>query len=56
MPAAMFQSGWSIAPNSGRCDAICWYVDGMSCITPRAPTQLVALGFSSLSANPCALK
>src|SRR4029079_5533471 len=32
------------------------YVDGMSCITPRAPTQLFAEESRPLSAMPCALK
>jgi hypothetical protein len=34
---------------------ICPYVDGMSCMIPRAPTRLRALGVRSLSAIPCAL-
>ena len=37
-------------------DWMALYVDGISCISPRAPTQLTALGFISLSAIACALK
>ncbi len=33
-----------------------WNVEGISCMSPRAPTQLLALGSSPLSAMPCALK
>ena len=55
IPAAMFHCGSSIAVISGRCEAIARYVDGMSCMMPRAPTQLFAVGVSPLSAIPCAL-
>jgi hypothetical protein len=55
MPAAMFHSGSSIDPNPEARDWMSLYVDGMSCMSPRAPTQLFALGFSSLSAIACAL-
>src|SRR5215467_10716641 len=51
----MFHCGWSIGPKSGFCDTISWYVAGISCISPRAPTQLREVGSSRLSANPCAL-
>ena len=55
IPAAMFHSGSSMDPNVDDRDVISLYVDGMSCMRPRAPTQLRALGFISLSAIACAL-
>ena len=51
----MFHSGSSIAPKRGTADLIWAYVDGMSCMIPRAPTRLRAVGVRSLSAIPCAL-
>jgi hypothetical protein len=51
----MFHSGSSIDPNPDARDVMSLYVDGMSCMSPRAPTQLFALGFISLSAIACAL-
>lgn len=51
----MFDSGWSTLWNSGFLDWICAKVDGISCITPRAPARLVAVESRPLSVIAWAL-
>jgi hypothetical protein len=50
----MFHSGSSIEPNPDEREVMSLKVDGMSGMSPRAPTQLLALGLISLSASACA--
>jgi hypothetical protein len=47
----MFHSRWSTFVKSGFFDRICAKVEGMSCITPRAPARLTAPESSPLSAR-----
>src|SRR6187401_2294074 len=55
MPAAMFHSGSLISPRSGFLDCTSLYVLDMSCMMPRAPTQLLAWGSRLLAAIAWAL-
>jgi hypothetical protein len=52
----MFDSGWSTLWSSGfLLDWICAKVEGMSCITPRAPARLAAAESRPLSVIAWAL-
>jgi hypothetical protein len=51
----MFDSGSSTLWNSGFLDRICAKVEGMSCISPRAPARLAAAESRPLSVSAWAL-